>query len=137
MEKRYAPYPKWFGSAFRKLDCAPALAPSLWRTQQAETWPQREQALCEAYIVLAKMHNALVLTDPLPEDVGSFHGRLFQVIDAEAFSAALVAQISDPKVRRIADKGLIGGIDQFSDSTDLRSHMAWRAGVKGLYNSFL
>ena len=133
MEKRYAPYPKWFGSAFRTLSCAPALTPSLWRAQQAQTWPQREAALCEAYVALAKMHNALGLTDPLAEEIGSFHDRPFKVIDAEAFSAALVAQIRDPEVRRIAKKGLIGGIDQFSDSTDLRSQMIWRVAVKGIY----
>ena len=30
MEKQYAPYPKWFGSAFKKLACAEELSPILW-----------------------------------------------------------------------------------------------------------
>ena len=29
MERRYAPYSKWFGSAFARLDCAPRLAPHI------------------------------------------------------------------------------------------------------------
>ncbi|MGC1376135.1 MAG: DUF4037 domain-containing protein [Anaerolineales bacterium] len=133
MEKRYAPYPKWFGSAFRKLACATQMSPRLERAQAAKTWQEREAALSEAYMLLAKMHNALGLTDPLPEQVGNFHGRPFKVIDAEGFSAAILAKIDDPQVRRIAAKGLIGGIDQFSDNTDLRSHVGWREGVCRLY----
>ena len=133
MEKQYAPYPKWFGSAFQKLACAPALTPSLRRAQLAETWQEREAALCEAYTLLAKMQNTLGLTDLLPEQVGSFHGRPFKVIDADAFSGAILAKISDSEVQRIAAKGLIGSIDQFSDNTDLRSHVAWRTAVCKLY----
>jgi hypothetical protein len=135
MEKQYAPYPKWFGSAFQKLACAVQISPHLERAQWAQTWQEREAALSEAYVLLAKMHNALSLTDALPEQVGGFHGRPFKVIDAEGFSAALLAKIDDPQVRRIAEKGLIGGIDQFSDNTDLRSHVVWREAVCWLYES--
>lgn len=133
MEKKYAPYPKWFGSAFQRLACAPTLTPTLRRAQLAETWQEREAALVEAYETLAKMHNALGLTGPLPVQVGNFHGRPFRVIDADAFCAALQSQINDPQIRQLAEKGLIGSIDQLSDSTDLRSQMQWREGVRGLY----
>jgi hypothetical protein len=133
MEKKYAPYPKWFGSAFQKLTCAPALTEALWHAQLAETWQSREAALIIAYEKLATMHNALGLTKALPAQVGPFHGRPFKVIDAEAFSAALLAKISDPEVQRIAAKGLIGSIDQFSDNTDLRSQVSWRMALRKLY----
>jgi len=133
MEKKYAPYPKWFGSAFQKLACAPALTPALRRAQAAETWQEREAALSEAYVLLSKMHNILGLTDPLPKQVGSFHERPFQVIHADAFSQAILSKINDPEVKRISEKGLIGSIDQFSDNTDLRSHVKWRMAVRELY----
>ncbi len=73
------------------------------------------------------------LTDPLPEQVSNFHGRPFMVIHAERFSEALVAKITDPEVKRIADMGLIGSLDQFSDNTDLRSEGRWRPKVQDLY----
>jgi hypothetical protein len=133
MEKQYAPYPKWFGTAFQKLACAPALTPILRRAQLAETWPEREAALCKAYTLLAKMHNRLGLMDPLPEEPGGFHGRPFRVIHGEAFAEAIKTKISDPEVKRIAAKGLIGSIDQFSDNTDLRSDVNWRPAVRGMY----
>jgi hypothetical protein len=133
MEKQYAPYPKWFGTAFGQLACAPALTPHLRAAQLAATWQEREAALCEAYVLLAKMHNALGLTDAVPEQVGSFHGRPFQVINGGDVANTLRARISDPEVKRIAAKSPIGSIDQFSDNTDLRSDMAWRVAVRELY----
>jgi hypothetical protein len=133
MEKQYAPYPKWFGSAFLKLKCAAILRPVLWRAQQAATWQRREAALIEAYTYLAKWHNHLRLTEPVPEASTSFFGRPFQIIQSDLFIKALLEKITDPALRRIADKGLIGSIDQFSDSTDLRSNPGWRLNLHKLY----
>lgn len=133
MERQYAPYPKWFGTAFKHLRCADRLLQVLWRAQQAATWPEREAALSEAYEALARMHNALHLTSPLPAHVSPFFGRPFKVIHGDLFAAALVAQIVDPQVQRIAAQRLIGGIDQWSDSTDLRSDVVWRPVLRRLY----
>ena len=44
MERRYAPYPKWFGSAFARLGCAAALTPLLRELLAAPTWPERQDA---------------------------------------------------------------------------------------------
>lgn len=133
MEKQYAPYPKWFGTAFMKLACSPALAPVLRQAQTAERWQAREELLATAYETIATMHNALGITEPLPARVSNFHNRPFRVIHGERFADALCARITDPAVQRIATRPLIGGIDQFSDSTDLRSDPRWRAGLKTLY----
>jgi Domain of unknown function (DUF4037) len=132
MERQYAPYPKWFGTAFQQLACAAELTPILWRAQCAPTWQARETALSAAYVALARMHNALAITLRLSERVSVFHDRPFQVIDGDRFAEAIRAEITDPEVQRIATRRLIGGIDQFSDSTDLRDG-DWRAGLRGLY----
>jgi hypothetical protein len=133
IERQHAPYPKWFGTAFRQLKCAGELAPVLWRAQAAPNWQEREAALCEAYVSLARMHNRLGITEPLPDSVTSFFGRPFQVIYGGRFAAAICAQISDPQVRRIAARRLIGAIDQWSDSTDMLADTAWRQILRGLY----
>ena len=119
MEKRYAPYPKWFGTAFKQLQCAQELSPLLWCAQQAATWGEREKALVQAYEVLARLHNALGVSRKLPEKVSSFYDRPFQVIHGELFAQALSEQLVDPEVRRIAARRLIGNINQWSDSTDI------------------
>jgi hypothetical protein len=133
IERRYTPYPKWFGSAFKQLDCASALTPALWRAQCAQTWREREASLGEAYTCLAHMHNRLGITEQLPETVASFYNRPFKVIQGDLFAEAIRAQISDPAVRQIASRRLIGSVDQFSDSTDIRSDVSWRHILRNLY----
>jgi hypothetical protein len=41
------------------------------------------------------------------------------VIHGELFAQALIDQITDPEVQRIAKRRLIGNINQWSDSTDM------------------
>ncbi len=120
MEKQYAPYPKWLGTAFNQLQCSSEMRPLLWHVQQAPNWQERESALIPAYQALARMHNALKLTQHLPETVSPFYDRPFQVIHAEVFARYLLKQITDPEVQRIAARPLIGNIDQWSDNTDMR-----------------
>ncbi|NTU82134.1 MAG: DUF4037 domain-containing protein [Chloroflexales bacterium] len=133
IERRYAPYPKWFGSAFQQLACAAELLPLLWRAQQASTWQEREAALADAYRVIARMQNALGLTPPLPEMVSPFHDRPFRVIHGERFAEALQAHISSEEVRQLAAGRLIGGIDQWCDSTDLRVDISLRPALRAVY----
>ena len=133
MEKHYAPYPKWFGSAIDRLSCSTELRPHLWQMQITQSWQERAAAMGCACEVLVKMHNALGITRLFPEKTSAFHERPFQVIHAEAISAALLECITDPEVKQIAQKGPLGSLDQFSDSTILRSNPKWRPALKKLY----
>ena len=137
MERIYAPYPKWFGTAFQKLDNAAKISPALTAILRAHSWQERDQHLVQPYEYLATMHNALGLTESLPETVISFHGRPFQVMAFHGFSDALLAQITDPAVKQIARRRPIGSIDQFSDSTDLLSYPEWRPLLRQLYTAEL
>lgn len=119
MERQYAPYPKWFGTAFGRLAVAPLLAEQLEAVLRAETWEDRDAALARVYAVIAQKHNALGLTDPLPAEPSPFWGRPFTVIHGERFADALRGRITDPAVRRLADRSLIGNLDQVSDNTDV------------------
>lgn len=132
MERQYAPYPKWLGTAFMRLAAGPELAPLLREVLAAGTWPVRGERLAAAYEVVARKHNALGITEPLPAVSTPFFGRPFPVIWGSRFADAIASRITDPTVRRLADRGLIGGIDQFSDSTDLLSHPRWRLGLRSL-----
>lgn len=133
MEKTYAPYPKWFGTAFKQLSSAKDLWPVLEEAMHAKTWQEREKPLVKAYEYIAACHNAIGLTEPLPEQAVSFFGRPFQVIALRGFADALLRQIEDPAVKRIADRSLIGSIDLFSDNTDFLTDPRWRPIVRQLY----
>ena len=134
MEKRYAPYPKWFGRAFAELACAGEIAPILRAVQRGNTFRERERHLCAAYSALNAMHNALNLTEAISPAVAAFHGRGFMVSHAWRYSEALRAAISDEELKAIAARSLIGSIDQFSDNTDMREAVGLRARVAGLYS---
>lgn len=133
MERVYPPYPKWFGTAFRQLRCSARLEPALRDVLKAQTWQEREQSLVPAYERVASMHNELGITRPIASKVKEFFGRPFRVIALNGFTEAIVEQITDPAVQRLVGRPMIGGLDQFSDSTDLISDPQWRPILRGLY----
>lgn len=134
MERRFAPYPKWFGSAFRHLELAPELSPLLHQVLEAESWRPRDAALASAYECIARAHNRLGITEPIPERCGKFHGRPFHVIELTGkVVEKLMARIEDPELLEIAKRRPIGGIDTFSDSTDLRCDFLRQDALKELY----
>lgn len=132
IERQYAPYPKWFGTAFSRLACAPALTPILQRAMTAADWPSREAALAEAYPLVADMHNRLAVTPPLSTEVSYFHNRPYRVIGGERFAAALLDAIQAAAVRALAVVP-IGAADQYSDSTDLLSNPRLRPSLAAIY----
>jgi hypothetical protein len=134
IERRYAPYSKWFGSAFATLACAPRLTPPFTATLGAASWRERESFLCTAYELVASMHNALGVTPPVDPRVRHYHDRPFQVLHAERFADATAAAITDPDVRGIVQRvGLIGSIDQLSDEVETLFQPGRAAKLRALY----
>jgi hypothetical protein len=133
MERVYAPYPKWFGTAFGQLRCAAMLSPFLTQALQAQTWQAREAQLVPAYEQLAGMHNALHLTEPLPEKARQFFGRPFQVIALHGFADRLLARIEDPALQSIVQRPPIGNVDLMSDNTNLLESPEWMPKLRTLY----
>jgi hypothetical protein len=119
MEKQYAPYAKWFGSAFAQLDCASRLIPVLARVPSAAEWQDRERHLNAAYEIVAAMHNDLAITAPVTTKVSRFHDRPFLVIQGETIATAIWEAIQDEEVRALPYG--VGKIDQYVDSTDVLS----------------
>jgi hypothetical protein len=120
MERQYAPYAKWLGSAFEQLGCAAELAPLLEQVLGAARWRERERHLCTAYECVAAMHNDLGITEPLRTTTSQFHNRPFMVIQGEAIARLIWDAIQDPGVRALPFG--VGKIDQYVDSTDVLAH---------------
>lgn len=89
IERQYAPYIKWFGTAFAHLACAAELSPILRQVLSAPTWSMRETHLSAAYAVVAHLHNRLGITEPQPTQVSAYYNRPFLVIHADSFADAL------------------------------------------------
>ena len=111
MEKQYAPYSKWFGTAFSRLECASSLAPVLQDVMNADTWSERQDALAAAYRYVAARHDTLGITPPVQIEMQQMWNRPFTVPWGD-FPGMLRAQIRDPAVLRIADQYPTGGVDQ-------------------------
>jgi hypothetical protein len=136
MERRYAPYSKWLGTAFSRLACAPRLQPVLQNAFSASDWHERERSLSAAYEIVAAMHNALDLTPPLDTAVSPYHGRPYLTLYARRFAGALVMAINDLAMRGIIERvGLIGGVDQVADSVDLLTDARLFSRLRTLYES--
>jgi hypothetical protein len=120
IEGRYAPYSKWLGTAFSHLNCAHGLEPVLRAAVAADTWQSREQHLCAAFEIVARMRNSTGLFATLDTGTMSFHDRPYRVLGAGRFAKAVSDEIRDESLRKIyATVGPIGSIDQFADSTNL------------------
>lgn len=118
LERVYAPYPKWFGTAFARLDSEREVGPALTRALRADSFDDREAGLVDAYEAVARRHNALGVTESLDPTVRLFYGRPFRVLRSARFVDACLARVTDARLRELP---LIGGIDQWSDNTDVRS----------------
>ncbi|WP_202870368.1 DUF4037 domain-containing protein [Kribbella sp. VKM Ac-2571] len=114
MERQYAPYSKWLGTAFSRLTCGPQLAPLLLEVQRATTWQDRENALLPVYEKLSEMHNALSVTDPVATGIVQMWDRPFKVLWGD-FPAALRDRIEDPAVKELAGQWPVGGADKFRE----------------------
>ena len=120
MERQYAPYSKWLGTAFSKLECADSIAPLFNKVLDSQNWKQREESFSAIYLQLGRMHNALGVTESLTVEVSSFHGRPYLVPHSDRFVSALADAITDPAVKDLPEH--LGSIDQFVDSTDVLSY---------------
>ncbi len=128
MERKYAPYTKWFGTAFSQLECASELGPIFKDVLLSMTWKEREQNLARAYRIIARMHNALKITPPIVEDVEKYYGRPYLVFEPPDLIRDIVTSFTDEEVKAI--KHGLGSVNQFVNSTDQLSNNAL---VKALF----
>jgi hypothetical protein len=132
-ERRYAPYAKWLGSAFRTLDAGATLCAPMAAALAAEDYASREEALVAIVEELARRHNMLELTEPL--DVGGrpFHTRPYRVLGSHRFVDACLGRVDDPALRVLPT---VGSVDQWADSTDLLSETLALPGARAAYEAW-
>jgi hypothetical protein len=130
LERRYAPYGKWLGTAFAAVHDTDGLRGNLDRAVAAGGVREREEALADAWTALGHRHNASGLTGPVPVTIGTYHDRPAQVLMAGRFADALLATVTDPALRGLPP---IGGIDQVIDNTDVLTTPALYRRLAALY----
>jgi hypothetical protein len=130
MEKSYAPYAKWFGSAFKTLKCYPELERIVEQIFKSTCYPECELWLVKAYLYVAEMHNRLQITaavEPITRTYSGWHvynaeqrelamddpknTRPHQVLFTGRYVDAIRARISVPEV--LALRPNLGSVSQF------------------------
>jgi hypothetical protein len=131
MERTYAPYDKWLGTAFRSLACAPRMLPYLAAALEAPDYATLEPSLAALYGLLGELHNTLGATGPMDCSPRRYISRPFVVMRADRFANALLSAVQSGELRRIPVR--MGAIDQFIDSTDFIEHPETYRKVLALY----
>jgi hypothetical protein len=116
LDRTYAPYQKWLGTAFSRLSHPDNLPGCLADVLNARNIRSREDALAEVYALIGERHNNTGLTDRIAPDVGDYFQRPARVLMADRFTDACLETVTDQALRRLP---LFGAIDQAVDSTDL------------------
>lgn len=135
-ERRYWPYPKWFGTAFAELDIAPVLGPIL-DTALRSAYATQHAELNRALLLLGDRHNTLGLTEVVAPAVGDYEVginnavRPYQVMNAGKFANACKQAIQDESLRRLP---CVGTIDQLTHADDLLINFtAWPQQLAQVY----
>lgn len=113
VERQYAPYPKWFGTAFSRLGCASELKPILLEVLYAERWQARETCLLRACQFMAELQIAKEVPGATAPVMGSLFERPFRFVDSLKIFNGLRAAIEDECLRHLRE---FGGADQFLSS---------------------
>lgn len=89
----YAPYSKWFGTAFNKLDIDEKIKIKINAALKANDLTERENNLVEAQALVAELHNASGLTDNVDYNIEFYFGRDIKVIFAEKVVDATIEKL--------------------------------------------
>lgn len=114
----YAPYSKWFGTAFSKLDVGKDIKPAIEGALSASSLTEREEKIVEAQALVADLHNASGLTDFVDYRIEKYFGRNIKVIFADKFAQAVAKELQNTpfeKIPLIGTFSQIGGLSEFSD----------------------
>lgn len=132
IDRRYAPYGKWLGTAFAAVADPEGLGSCLIGAVTAVAMPRREAALGRAYEILAGRFNDLTPGAGLDTSLRPFHDRPAKVLGAGRFAAAALAHVNDPVLRRLP---LIGSVDQLLDCTDMLSDPSFVSRMRATYEA--
>lgn len=113
VERRYAPYHKWMGTAFASLPCAPGLSPLMVDVLSAQNWRDREESVLVACRFLADLQLERDVPGASPPVVVSIHDRPFRFVDSVKICEGIRAAIEDEALRNLPE---FGGADQFLGS---------------------
>lgn len=126
----YAPYSKWFGTAFNKLDIDENIKLKINVALQTNNLTERENNLVEAQALVADLHNASGLTDKVDYNIESYFGRDIKVIFADKFVDATIEKLKGTVFENMP---LIGTMSQFGGLSSFADEQIYYEQIKKIY----
>lgn len=133
MERKYAPYSKWLGTAFAKLESAKNLLPLFDNILKEESWQKRSDLLCHSYSILVELYNKLGISDKVDTKIDYLAGRPYKVLFTEDIEKGIKEAIKDEKIKKLPYP--IGSLDQYIDSVLFIRDAGLRKKLKILYEN--
>ncbi len=126
----YAPYSKWFGTAFNKLSIDENIKAKINTALKTNDLTERENNFVEAQALAAELHNASGLTNKVDYSIESYFGRDIKVIFADKFVDAIVEKLKGTVFENIP---LIGTMSQFGGLSDFADEQVYYEQIKRIY----
>lgn len=126
----YAPYSKWFGTAFSKLNIDGEIKKHISGALFANSLSEREDNIVQAQTAVADLHNESAITERVDIKIESYFGRDIKVIFADKFVDATVEKLKGTAFENIP---LIGTMSQFGGLSDFADEKVYYEQIKKLY----
>ena len=128
-KNKYAPYSKWFGTAFKRLSLDDIYA-EITAAISANTISERENYILNAQILVVELHNTLSITEPFEIKVDDY-GRDAKILRTGNFASAVREKITNPELK---NSNLIGSMSQIGSLEYLWDSPQNRDKIYQLYN---
>jgi len=92
-KNKYAPYSKWFGTAFNNLDIDYDIVQNIRCAISSDNLLERENYLVTAQKLVGEMHNKKRITEPVECSINSYYERDIKVIFTENFTEAIMRKL--------------------------------------------
>jgi hypothetical protein len=129
---KYAPYSKWFGTAFFQLPVRDDLKHALSSAVTAADIDEREHHIVNAQKMLADMHNQSGLTESVNVHIELYFDRNIKVIFAEKIANAVMKSLSGTVFENYP---LIGTLSSVPNYTSVFDDPSRRTSIKALYSN--
>lgn len=127
---KYAPYSKWFGTGFSKLPIPQEIKDAIHKAVTARDIEERENAIVEAQVRVAELHNRSGITEPVEIRVQNYFNRKIKVIFADRIASAAAGIL---KGTPLEGAPLIGSLSEVANFTTLYEKPVFQNRVKSLY----
>lgn len=127
---KYAPYSKWFGTAFNNLDIPIDIKCEMDLALKASKLVEREAHLVKAQALVGVLHNSLEITDRVEVEIRHYFGRDIQVIFGDQIAEKTRERLIHSQLFELP---LIGALHQVGNFSTVTENKELKENIKFLY----